>query len=746
MPIKKLPHEVQCILRASCQMNTFSKAVEELVFNSLDAGSTSIAIRVNVQEGAIQVIDNGCGIRHSDIWSIGQRHMTSNYVDVLTLKTAPDKYGLRGEALANIIAVSRIVNIVSRLAEKDETWIKNFSDGREKKIAITSVRPSKGTTVEIKGFLYNLNIRKNMINNIDELQNLRTFLEQLSLVHSNVSLSLRDDAKNEILFQIHKKRDIYQTLLNLFNIKENNVQELSVEKNKYKVKGYIGKNDDVGKHWIYLNGKFVTSNSKLYKIVNDHLSKSRSNQTKMKLKSKVINDDENYVFTNKIPFYFIFISCPCLDYDINHTLNQPLLEFNDWNKINILLEKLIKFYIGDINLKPVKNPNNIINIFKERNTRDQVNKIIQKVLGNRSDKPCITKMQNGIKGPKQDNSYNEDQYFDKINKDRLEDVPTVNFGFDIRDRLRFLPKGMSQIFENCNTKTACDYNFDEDYFHDSIYDNFANDVQINTEIYEPMVQNLKETATKTIEKFSIKLVQDNASLKFSGQHLKDAKILGQVDGKFIAAIIDGFCTRSYEIPKFLVLFDQHAVHERIRLERNLSDYVSNNQWVSVPVEKLTLVLSKDEIISLHNYKEKFEQLGLQWTILDDTSIEVDTIPQAILSKHPRQFEKVIKAVKGLIAEEVNMIKMQRGCISLYPKSIMDLVFSESCRYAIKFGDNLSKADCEELLSNLSDCKTPFQCAHGRPVMAVVMNYSNNSALRYKINPETLRRFKKLDRK
>lgn len=36
----------------------------------------------------------------------------------------------------------------------------------------------------------------------------------------------------------------------------------------------------------------------------------------------------------------------------------------------------------------------------------------------------------------------------------------------------------------------------------------------------------------------------------------------------------------------------------------------------------------------------------------------------------------MKAVKNIISEEINAIKLQKGCISLYPKSIMDLVFSE----------------------------------------------------------------------
>lgn len=141
--------------------------------------------------------------------------------------------------------------------------------------------------VEIKGFLYNLNIRKKTVNNIDELQDIRTFLEQLSLVHNNVSFSLRDDSKNEILFQIHKNRDIYQTLHSLFYIENKSIQELSVEKNKYKVTGYIGKTDELRKHWIYLNKKYVCSSCKLYQIVNDNLSKSLSVRNKLKAKSKV---------------------------------------------------------------------------------------------------------------------------------------------------------------------------------------------------------------------------------------------------------------------------------------------------------------------------------------------------------------------------------------------------------------------------------------------------------------------------
>ena len=46
-------------------------------------------------------------------------------------------------------------------------------------------------------------------------------------------------------------------------------------------------------------------------------------------------------------------------------------------------------------------------------------------------------------------------------------------------------------------------------------------------------------------------------------------MLGQVDAKFILAIIKGRISASGNSSNFLALFDQHAVDERIRLESNI---------------------------------------------------------------------------------------------------------------------------------------------------------------------------------
>ena len=56
-----------------------------------------------------------------------------------------------------------------------------------------------------------------------------------------------------------------------------------------------------------------------------------------------------------------------------------------------------------------------------------------------------------------------------------------------------------------------------------------------------------------------------------------------------------------------------------------------------------------------------------------------------------------------------------------PKCIDSILNSKACRSAVKFGDALNEKQMKHLLRNLSRCKLPFQCAHGRPTMFPIAN-------------------------
>lgn len=65
---------------------------------------------------------------------------------------------------------------------------------------------------------------------------------------------------------------------------------------------------------------------------------------------------------------------------------------------------MVKFYAGDDNLKEIKNIEDKlvnkepINTKVNQNTRDQVKKIMDKILGSNSKKLGVSQLQNGIKG------------------------------------------------------------------------------------------------------------------------------------------------------------------------------------------------------------------------------------------------------------------------------------------------------------------------------------------------------------
>lgn len=102
---------------------------------------------MSIKENFIQVIDNGCGIKSENFCLLGQKYTSSKYIDMCTLKSAPNKYGYRGLSLASVIGISQTVLITSRYNDSDSTWLKTFCNGTEKNICIVSTRPSKGTTV-----------------------------------------------------------------------------------------------------------------------------------------------------------------------------------------------------------------------------------------------------------------------------------------------------------------------------------------------------------------------------------------------------------------------------------------------------------------------------------------------------------------------------------------------------------------------------------------------------------------------
>lgn len=47
-------------------------------------------------------------------------------------------------------------------------------------------------------------------------------------------------------------------------------------------------------------------------------------------------------------------------------------------------------------------------------------------------------------------------------------------------------------------------------------------------------------------------------------------------------------------------------------------------------------LSKDDVLYLNNFRDKFKQFGLDWKIESDSLITINAVPKAIFGKYCRQ--------------------------------------------------------------------------------------------------------------
>ena len=153
----------------------------------------------------------------------------------------------------------------------------------------------------------------------------------------------------------------------------------------------------------------------------------------------------------------------------------------------------------------------------------------------------------------------------------------------------------------------------------------------------------------------------------------------------------------------LYLMDQHAAAERIRYEKYieaLSNPTSISQELLIPS---IIEVTKDEKIFVDKDMQKFIDLGITLEDAGANSYYLRSIPVWALKDANYIVEEMIKYVC-----EINSIDL---------KSIRDeLAKRISCKGAIKANRNLEIDEINELVNQLSKCKNPFTCPHGRPTI------------------------------
>ncbi|MBT8507117.1 hypothetical protein AZH53_01560 [Methanomicrobiaceae archaeon CYW5] len=178
-----------------------ASVVKELIENSLDAGASSISIELLSDTKGItriKIIDDGCGIPPEDVEKAFLRHATSKvrYAEDLHVVTS---MGFRGEALASISAISRVL-MVTRTRGADTATTMAVSGGEV--TGFGEVAAPSGTSVTIEDLFYNTPARRKFLRSRQtELLQIYLAVEAEALAHPHVGFLLMHNGQERIRTQ-----------------------------------------------------------------------------------------------------------------------------------------------------------------------------------------------------------------------------------------------------------------------------------------------------------------------------------------------------------------------------------------------------------------------------------------------------------------------------------------------------------------------------------------------------------------
>ncbi|XP_077222980.1 DNA mismatch repair protein MLH3-like [Tasmannia lanceolata] len=111
--IKRLPRAVYSSLSSCIFLFDLTRVVEELVFNSVDAGASKVHVSVGVGACYVKVEDDGCGVSRDGLVLLGEKYATSKLHCLSEMDAGIESVGFRGEALGSLSDVS-LLEVVTK--------------------------------------------------------------------------------------------------------------------------------------------------------------------------------------------------------------------------------------------------------------------------------------------------------------------------------------------------------------------------------------------------------------------------------------------------------------------------------------------------------------------------------------------------------------------------------------------------------------------------------------------------------
>ena len=667
-----------------------SSVVKELVENSIDAGSTNI--KVIIKEFGIQqirIIDNGSGISNDDLARAFLRHATSKIsadYDLFHIETL----GFRGEALASISSVSKVT--IKSCAGEAQGKMLVLEGG--KVVSEEYYAPIKGTDLSVENLFYNTPARlKYLRNPHTEQANITNIIHKFALSYPNVAFELHIDGK--ITFKTYGDGDVHKILSKIYNMGvARNMIEFSGSNDDYKVFGYISVPEETraSKNYIniFINGRYI----KNYGIQN-----------------AIIDAYGTLLMINRYPLCVINIEMDPILLDVNVHPTKQEVRLSKEAELIRLIKEVIAERLSNYTYIP-QGMNNVLtkkekakiekinfldeldnkfgdvedkNIFSEEKKEPEVDLEVELSFSDTQEEVASHVIQEDellFGGDLLTNSHEEktpvqskENTFNQRSKTQRikSDLPDLSYSSHPRDnRNKFGDKPTKKEIEN-----FMNFSKKED---NASYDNRT----------EKVVSNVVKDDSHFNEIKDAKIVQDDDT---KVRTLPDLKVLAQIFKTYILS----------EADNKLFLIDQHAAAERYNYEKLQREFVERKNYKKQMLIPLMFDFSVEEAAEVRNNLEKFEELGIVFEEFGDNSYVVREFPGWIEEDEEQMIKIIVEKV--LRNNNITFNELRNDAIAM-----------ASCKMSIKANQVLTDVEMNKVISDLYECKNPFTCPHGRPII------------------------------
>ncbi|KAK9129216.1 hypothetical protein Sjap_009703 [Stephania japonica] len=345
--LRQLPKSVHSTLRSSVILFDLARVVEELIFNSIDAGSAKVNVTIRVDSCYIKVEDDGSGITRDGLVLLGERHATSKPHYLVGSEAAPATFGFRGEALASLSDIS-LVEVTTKARGTPNAYRKIIKGCKCLYLGIDDNRRDLGTTVIVRDLFYNQPVRRRCMLSSPKkvLHSVKKCVLRIALVHPLVSFKVTDTESGADIFCTQPSPSPMGLVTSAFGVNiSHSLDELSFSKGALSISGYlsgsVGVLSSKAFQYVYINSQFV-SKGPIHKLVNNlaACSKSLDFWKDSSGPSGFQNGKRSRV--QACPAYLLNLFCPRSFYDLTFETSETIVEFKNWDLLLSFIEQPIR--------------------------------------------------------------------------------------------------------------------------------------------------------------------------------------------------------------------------------------------------------------------------------------------------------------------------------------------------------------------------------------------------------------------